>query len=173
MTAELRRQIHDLIIGWLEKDGKYSAKELPNQQGFYHMILAEYREDPTSEDFVSVSIQFPTAREDTFQITASVSISKLSLDVLKTWTEKKWAEVIWDITILLSASNCSFKTFKKDNGFIQRIMVWEDVYFDGCSRDRFMQAIRRVLNCHSLIIFMFQKHAGEPRPKSNSNVAIQ
>lgn len=167
-----RHQMYISIKKWLDEEGTYKIKEESTEQiGMHYILKVEYLRNKTRKP-VPFSIQFPTTKRDLFQIVINLQIVNKVTEKLETLNDNDLDDFHWDLTINILRTNCFYESSIANNGTINNIQLWEDAYFDGFSKDRLIQAIRKVINGYSLIIAQFDRLTGEPRPRPDTNPAI-
>lgn len=164
MSLESRRkEIHDLIIKWLDEEGVYKIKSDTEQQGMHYVIKIDYqRKDKPSVPF---AIQCPTNKKDLFQAVIRLEIPRIVIEKLAKMDEKDRNKFDWDLTVNIIRTNCYHQYETANNGTVKHIDLWEEVYFDGTNKDRLIQAIRKIFNGYSLVSAQFEQLVGEPRPR--------
>jgi hypothetical protein len=167
-----RKEIHDSILTWLDEAGGYTVKDVDKKTGFHYYIEAARIHSHYPYDELPFSIEFPTTRRDSFQIIMVIPTPEEIKVKLNVVDDKRQNQFLWDVILSLITNNCLYKPETKDDGFITKLTIWEIIYFDGCNKDRFMQAIRKMLNSYSLIVKIFEKYLEEPRPRPESDVGV-
>lgn len=168
MAANLevrREEIHSSILRWLEEEGTYKVKKDSPSQGMYHLISVNYLQ--TNKPNLPFTIQFPTSKKDLFQVAITISIPKIVIEKLSKMADADLNKFHWDLTINLIRTGCFFQSNIGNNGNISTVSIWEEVYYDGTTKDRFIQAIRKVINGYTLVAAQFEQLSGEPRPRSD------
>ncbi|MFY3739816.1 MAG: hypothetical protein HMLIMOIP_000235 [Candidatus Nitrosomirales archaeon] len=168
MSLESKRQeIQNSIIKWLDEEGLYSVKQTLKTKGLHYCIEVEYNMKPP----LPFSIEFPTTKNDVFRIVMVIPIPENILTQIRELDEAK-DEFYWDLITALYTNNCIYEMPFRNNGLADKLTVKELIYFDGCSKDRFMQAIRKILNAYNLAIVKFEKFNKEPRPREDNKAGI-
>jgi hypothetical protein len=156
--SQERNEIKAKIQNWLiEEDYKVSKQDNPKT---YFTILAEH----VTGMHIGVSQELDS--KDRLTIQGTVEIKN---DKFQKLPENERLDFLWQLRYDLITNDINFAMFP-DGKFPQRIALLKNIWYDGLTKNNFMNVTQRVVDGKLLILWKLQQKLGAPEPKDDQMI---
>jgi len=154
MPLKEAEEIRDKVKVWLNQEALF--KEELEDENLYFQLAAEY--PPKSGRHLSI-IQ-PKNHEDMLVVFSRIRLADPHKAALSSMPPKEKERLIWQIRYDLLFHDTSFEMESDESG-LQSIRFMREIYYDGLTKNKLMEAIRENFKCELYIVWKFQEHFGE------------
>lgn len=155
MSKQEREAMQEKIQNWLIEEGYKVSKQ--NDPKTYFTIIAEHG--------TGMKIGVSQSLESTDRITVSGTV-EFPEDGLHGLAQDERLNLLWDLRFALMASELMFVMVP--NGQLpNKVHILKNVWYDGLTKDRFMNVAQRVVEGKLLTMWKFNQKLGAPEPKEN------
>jgi hypothetical protein len=143
------------IIGWLKEEA-CSPEERNDPNAFFN-IGAKIGN-------FSCNIVQSVQKQDSFAIATNLILAKEQIVMLQEMTPEKRQKYFFDLRIVLASNNelGEFAIKPQPPERIETIFVTsKPIYYDGLTKDRFMNSIFPVLKAIMISVMLLEQHAGK------------
>jgi hypothetical protein len=147
-------EVEDRIRKWLLDEGWQLTEQAATKIRF-----AFVAQDGTGLKMV---ISQPADKADRLSISANVTIDDKANKMLGALPQKKRREFLWNLRFALLQTDVEFGGISEP---LKQVSVGEPIFYDGLSKDRFMEKLSQVRKAILLILWSFARLAEEPPPK--------
>jgi len=149
MKDEVARKVRE----WLVDEGIYKDK-VADENADYHYIVET---PPNSRQYIDVV--FPKNRDDMIVIASGIKLSNEHYRSLMSLNPEKRNELLWEMRFTLLFLPTGFQILPNVNN-PQLFQFTRELYFDGLTKNLFMDAVKQVHRCKLYVIWMMQKISG-------------
>lgn len=146
--------VRDEIKTWLIQENLF--KEEVVNESLHFQIAAEF--PARSSRYLSI-IQ-PKDHEDMIVVFSRIVLAEVHQKAIMTLLPQEKEKLMWQIRydLLFRQSNFEIEPGGMD---MQSIRFMREIYYDGLSKDRLMEAIRENFKCELYVVWKFQEMFGE------------
>jgi hypothetical protein len=136
--------IKNKIIQWLQEGNIFQGELADKGNVFHFKVTAPGKSTVTPEtiDISTVDIQQSEQDNDMITVSAGVQFDEEFISPIKSFNNAD--EVIFELNVALESRPESYYIDYDDDGLLRSIVVVEEIYFDGLTKDRLFRAIRGV-----------------------------
>ena len=150
------KQVRD----WLADEGLFKEK-IPDDGANFHFIV-NY-----PQDHIMDIIQ-PKDKNDMIVIGCATEVAPEQVSVIKSSSEAKKQEFIWDVRLSLNQFLLDFDLTHPNNE-LHRFFITEEIYEDGLNKNSLILAMKKVFKGNLHCIWLLGKYFGEIEPSSNED----
>ena len=147
------KQIQD----WLAEEGLFKEK-VPDNSANFHFII-NY---PAGH---ILDIIQPKDKDDMILIGCAAEVSPEQVSTIRSSSESKKQEFIWDLRISLNQLLLDFE-LEHPNNELNKFVITEEIYEDGLSKNNLILGIKKVFKGYLQCIWVLGKYFGEIDPDS-------
>jgi len=151
------KQIRD----WLVSEGLFKEQIHDDETANFHFII-NYPENHV------LDIIQPKHKSDMLLIGCASEIAPEQVAVIRSSSEKKKENFIWDVRFTLNQFLLDFELEHPDN-VLQRFIITEELYADGITKHSLIMAIKKVFKGKLQCIWIAGKSFGETSDGSLKN----
>ncbi len=149
--------VRDKIKTWLVQENLF--KEELEGEGLYFQIAAEY----PARSGRHLSIIQPQGREDMIVLFSRIMLAEVHQKAIQALPPQQKERLMWQMRYDLLFRQSSFE-IEPAGGDMRSIRFTREIYYDGLTKDRLMEAIRENLKCELYVVWKFQEMFGEGSP---------
>lgn len=154
MTAQKIVETRDKIQSWLTQEGLF--KETVQDENLHFHIAAEY----PAHTGRHVSIIQPKNREDMIVVFSRIRLAEAHQKAIVAMPPKEKEMLLWQMRYDLLFQQSSFE-IESERGDLQGIHFTREIYYDGLTKNKLMEAVRENFKCELYIVWKFQEVFGE------------
>ena len=135
--------VKEKIKQWCQEVQLFKEEIVDERTSFHFRVLAPNKGslDVTSFDFSTIDIIQPAGENDVVIVQAGISFDEDFMAYMKTLQESE--QLIFDLHMTLESRPESYLLDHTDN-VIKTLVVFEEIFFDGLTKDRLITAIKGV-----------------------------
>lgn len=156
LAAEERSTVRVKLEQWLTEEG-YVTKALKDAQTHFTFAV-EHRLG------IILTVGQLLKNKDRITIIGTLDISDEDQKKLREIPEKQRNDFLWDLKFALLSNDIPFEMLA-NNLIPYRILVTQAIWYDGLTKDRFMQTIHRAIKAVVMVLWKFDQLSGAPAPK--------
>lgn len=136
--------IRNKIYQWLQEGNIFQGEFEDKENIFHFKVTAPGKSTVTPEtiDLSTVDIQQSDQDNDMITVSTGVQFDKDFINPIQSFNNAD--EVIFELNMALESRPESYFIDYDDDGILKSIVVVEEIYFDGLTKDRLFRAIRGV-----------------------------
>jgi hypothetical protein len=159
--------VKERIRKWCEETGLFK-EEVEDEKSFFHFkVIAPARAaiNTDSLNINTIDISQPKIDSDKIITQAGIAFEKSFMAPLKSLSERQ--DIVYDLYMTLDSRPESYFIDYSD-GIIKSIVVFEEIYMDGLSKDRLVTAVKGVNKSLVLALWILRPVLEELAGKSES-----
>lgn len=146
------------ITRWLTEEGLY--KERIQDENLYFHLTAEF---PVRSGR-HLSIIQPKNREDMIIVLSRIMLADVHKTALSAMPRKERLKFLWNMRYALLFQESSFD-MQPGGESLEGIQFTREIYYDGLTKNRLMEAMRENFKCELYVVWRFQEVFGDrPSP---------
>jgi hypothetical protein len=166
MSSKEVDETRDRIRAWLTQEALF--KEELVEENLHFQLAAEY----PAKSGRHLSVIQPKNHEDMIVVFSRIRLADPHKKALSAMPPKERERLIWQMRYDLLFQDSSFEMESEGND-LQSIRFTREIYYDGLTKNKLMEAIRENFKCELYIVWKFQevfgdgqanKVAGPPEP---------
>ena len=146
--------VRERILAWLGEENMF--KEELESEGLYFQIAAEY----PARSGRHLSIIQPQGHEDMIVLFSRIMLAEVHQKAIQALLPQQKERLIWQIRYDLLFQQSSFE-IEPAGADMRSIRFTREIYYDGLTKDRLMEAIRENFKCELYVVWKFQELFGE------------
>jgi hypothetical protein len=150
------------IKTWLVQEGLF--KEEVQVENLYFQLAAEF----PAQSGRHLSIIQPKNHEDLIVVFSRIRLADSHQKALSAMPSKDRERLIWQMRYDLLFQDFSFE-IEPAGSDMQSIRFTQDIYYDGLTKNKLMEAIRDNFKCELYVVWKFQEIFGEGQTKKISS----
>lgn len=154
MMAQEVVDARDKIKCWLTEEGLF-REELPGEN-LYYQIAAEF---PASSGR-HFSILQPWDHEDMIVIFSRIMLAEVHQKAFSALPLREKEQLLWRMRYDLLFQDSSFE-IEPVGADMRSIRFTREIYYDGLTKNRLMEAVRENFKCELYVVWKFQEIFGE------------
>ncbi len=154
MSEEEIANANQKLVAWLSQEGLLK-KQVQDEKLFFH-LACEYPAGSGRH----VNIIQPKGREDVVIVFSRIRLSDTHKQALHSMHPKAKERLLWDMRYALLFRESSFE-MEPPGGEMEGIRFTREIFYDGLSKDRLMEALRENLKCELYVVWKFQEMFGD------------
>ena len=154
MVAPEIADVRDRIKTWLVQEDIFK-EEVPSES-LYYQIAAEY----PARSGRHLSIIQPRGHEDMVVIFSRIMLADVHQKAIMHLLPQQKERLMWQIRYDLLFRQSSFE-IEPAGEDMRSIRFTREIYYDGLTKDRLMEAIRENFKCELYVVWNFQELFGE------------
>ena len=153
--------VRDKIKTWLAEENMF--KEELESEGLYFQIAAEY----PARSGRHLSIIQPQGHEDMIVLFSRIMLAEVHQKALTHLLPQQKEKLMWQMRydLLFRKSSFEIEPVGED---MRSIRFTREIYYDGLTKDRLMEAIRENFKCELYVVWKFQELFGEGSAANDS-----
>jgi hypothetical protein len=162
MTAQEAIDTQEKIKIWLVQEGLFKDK-VP-QENLYFQLAAEF----PAQSGRHFSIIQPKDHEDMIVVFSRIRLADSHQKALSAMPPKERERLIWQMRYDLLFQDSSFEIEPAGSDLLS-IRFTQEIYYDGLTKNKLMEAIRENFKCELYVVWKFQEIFGEGQANSVSS----
>lgn len=154
MSSDEIEEICNKITVWLSQEGLF--KERVQDEKLSIHLACEY--PARSERHVNI-IQ-PKGREDVVIVFSRIRLADTHKKALHALHPKTRERLLWEMRYTLLFQESSFE-MEPPGGDLGSIRFTREIFYDGLTKNKLMEALRENLKCELFVVWKFQEVFGE------------
>ncbi len=154
MSIDNVDEARDRIKAWLAEEGLF--KEEVSAENFYFQLAAEY---PVKSGR-HLSVIQPRGHEDMVVVFSRIRLADVHQEAISAMPLKARERLLWQMRYDLLFRDCSFE-MEPRGGPLQSIRFTREIYYDGLTKNKLMEAIAENFKCELYVVWKFQEIFGE------------
>ena len=154
MSSIVVEETRDKITAWLSQEGLF--KEEVQVENLHFQLAAEF----PAQSGRHLSIIQPKSHEDMIVVFSRIRLADLHQKALSAMPSKERERLLWQMRYYLLAQDSSFE-IEPGGGDLQSIRFTREIYYDGLTKNRLMEAVRENFKCELYVVWKFQEIFGE------------
>jgi hypothetical protein len=146
-----REEIHSLVHSWLAEES-WTIKELADLQAAWAMEAI----DPANRIIV---VAQRSKSLDQIVIQAAIGFTERDQQRFAQLPSQERTDFLWDLRFKLLQSGVLFDGMSEP---LQRVVVTQRIYYDGLTKDAFLQRVTLILNALLLVLWTLARKFQEP-----------
>ncbi|HNX39500.1 MAG TPA: DUF2299 family protein [Methanothrix sp.] len=147
-------EARDKVKAWLIEEGLF--KEEVSAENLYFQLAAEY----PAKSGRHLSIIQPKGHEDMVVVFSRIRLADVHQEALSAMPLKARERLLWQMRYDLLFRECSFEMEPRGEP-LQSIRFTREIYYDGLTKNKLMEAIAENLKCEMYVVWKFQEVFGE------------
>ncbi len=161
MTCQEVIDTQEKIKTWLVQEGLF--KEVVQIENLYFQLAAEF----PAQSGRHLSIIQPKNHEDLIVVFSRIRLADMHQKALSVMPSKDRERLIWQMRYDLLFQDSSFE-IEPTRSNMQSIRFTREIYYDGLTKNKLMEAIRDNFKCELYVVWKFQEIFGEGQTKTTS-----
>ncbi len=153
MSTKEIEETRERIAAWLAQEGLF--KEQLSEENLHFQIAAEY----PARSGRHLSIIQPKSHEDMIVVFSRIKLADAHLQAISAMPPKERERLIWQIRYDLLFQDSSFE-IEPGGGEMRSIRFMHEIYYDGLSKNKLMEAVRENFKCELYVVWKFQEIFG-------------
>lgn len=154
MTDQEIEETSGKIKAWLTQEGLF--KEQVQDENLSFHLAAEY----PARSGRHVSIIQPKNREDMIAVFSRIRLAEVHRKALSAMPLKEKEQFLWSMRYDLLFQESSFE-MEPRGGDLESIHFTREIYYDGLTKNKLMEALRENFKCELYVVWKFQEVFGE------------
>ena len=154
MTAQEIIDAKEKIKIWLVEEGLF--KEEHEAENLYFQLSAEF----PAKSGRHLSIIQPKNHEDMIVVFSRIRLADAHQKALAAMPPKSKERLLWQMRYDLLFQDSSFE-IEPGGSDLQSIRFMREIYYDGLTKNKLMEAIRENFKCELYVVWKFQEIFGE------------
>ncbi len=154
MTAQEVIDTREKIKTWLVQEGLFKEEILA--ENLYFQIAAEF----PAKSGRHLSIIQPKSHEDMIVVFSRIRLADAHQKALSAMPPKAREHLLWQMRYDLLFQDSSFE-IEPGGSDLQSIRFTREIYYDGLTKNKLMEAIRENFKCELYVVWKFQEIFGE------------
>jgi len=154
MSSKEVEETRDKIRAWLAQEALF--KEELVEENLYFQLAAEY----PAKSGRHLSVIQPKNHEDMIVVFSRIRLAEAHKRALSAMPPKERERLIWQMRYDLLFQDSSFEMESEGND-LQSIRFTREIYYDGLTKNKLMEAIRDNFKCELYVVWKFQEIFGE------------
>lgn len=157
MSSDSSDEIEEIcskITAWLSQEGLF--KERVKDEKLSVHLAAEF----PARSGRHVNIIQPKGREDVVIVFSRIRLADTHKKALHALHPKTRERLIWDMRYTLLFQESSFE-MEPPGGDLESIRFTREIFYDGLTKNKLMEALRENLKCELFVVWKFQEVFGE------------
>ncbi len=142
------------IIGWLSQEALF--KERVQDENLSIHLAAEFPAGSKRH----VNIIQPKGRDDVVIVFSRIKLADVHKKALQAMPPNVREKLLWDMRYALLFQESSFE-MEPPGGDLDSIRFSREIYYDGLTKNKLMEALRENLKCELYVVWKFQEVFGE------------
>jgi hypothetical protein len=142
------------IIEWLSQESL--LKERVQEENLYFHLAAEF----PAKSKRHVNIIQPKGRDDVVIVFSRIKLADVHKKALQAMPQNARERLLWDMRYVLLFQESSFE-MEPPGGDLDSIRFSREIYYDGLTKNKLMEALRENLKCELFVVWKFQEVFGE------------
>lgn len=154
MSIKEIEETRDRIAAWLVQEGLF--KEQLSEEKLHFQIAAEY----PAMSGRHLSVIQPKSHEDMIVVFSRIKLADAHRQAISSMPPKEKERLIWKMRYDLLFQDSSFE-MEPGGGDVVSIRFMREIYYDGLSKNKLMEAIRENFKCELYVVWKFQEIFGD------------
>lgn len=154
MTSSEIEETCNRIIGWLSQESLFKER-VSDENLFYHLAV----EFPARSKR-HVNIIQPKGRDDVVIVFSRIKLADMHKKALQAMPQNARERLLWDMRYVLLFQESSFE-MEPPGVELDSIRFSREIYYDGLTKDKLMEALRENLKCELFVVWKFQEVFGD------------
>ena len=154
MTSQEVVDTQEKIKTWLVQEGLF--KEELETENLYFQLAAEF----PAKSGRHLSIIQPKNHEDMIVVFSRIRLADAHQKALAAMPPKSRERFLWQMRYDLLFQDSSFE-IEPGGSDLQSIRFMREIYYDGLTKNKLMEAIRENFKCELYVVWKFQEIFGE------------
>jgi hypothetical protein len=154
MSSEEIEETCNKIIAWLSQEGLF--KESVQDENLSFHLAAEF----PARSGRHVNVIQPKGREDVVIVFSRIRLADMHKKALHAMPPKTKERLLWEMRYALLFQESSFE-MEPPGGDLEGIRFSREIYYDGLTKNKLMEALRENLKCELFVVWKFQEVFGE------------
>ncbi len=154
MSSEDYTNICFKIRSWLTQEELF--REMVKEDGLRFHIAAEY----PAKSGRHVSVLQPMNRNDMIVVFSRIRLADAHKLAIRAMPAGDQERLIWKLRYDLLFQESSFE-LELNQGYLDGIHFTRDIYYDGLTKNRLLEAIRENFKCELYVVWKFQEVFGD------------
>lgn len=154
MSSDAIEEICNKITVWLSQEGLF--KERVQDEKLYVHLAAEF----PARSGRHVNIIQPKGREDVVIVFSRIRLADTHKKALRALHPKTRERLLWEMRYTLLFQESSFE-MEPPGGDLESIRFTREIFYDGLTKNKLMEALRENLKCELFVVWKFQEVFGE------------
>jgi hypothetical protein len=142
------------IIAWLSQEETFKERVQDESLSFHLAVEFPARSGR------HVNIIQPKGREDVVIVFSRIRLADMHKKALQAMPPKIRERLLWDMRYVLLFQESSFE-MEPPGGNLESIRFSREIYYDGLTKNKLMEALRENLKCELFVVWKFQEVFGE------------
>jgi hypothetical protein len=147
-------KIAEKITAWLTQEGLF--REQVQDENLSLHLACEY----PARSGRHVNIIQPKGREDVVIVFSRIRLADRHKKALQSLHPKAKERFLWDMRYALLFRESSFE-MEPSGGDLESIRFTREIFYDGLTKNRLMEALKENLKCELYVVWKFQEVFGE------------
>jgi hypothetical protein len=154
MLSDAIEEICNKITVWLLQEGLFKESVLDEKLSIH--LACEY----PARSGRHVNIIQPKGREDVVIVFSRIRLADTHKKALHALHPKTRERLLWEMRYTLLFQESSFE-MEPPGGDLESIRFTREIFYDGLTKNKLMEALRENLKCELFVVWKFQEVFGE------------